>query len=169
MHLGDAIFGERKSMVEQEFKHDFQRTALKSTGSPPDRSGLERWMFPEKGLHLHIFHLEQVAPGVDIPAWKCLLISACPGLGWDRVNFPKKPGGDTARGWSKLAKQMGYSIPCAIMLGAEEGSWQGEGELGSGAAGHRHWAVRELPCVFPCFVYSSYQYCCCYCSLPPFC
>jgi len=35
----------------------------------------------------------------------------CPGFSWDRVNFHKK-----LVGLLKTANQMGYSIPCDVML-----------------------------------------------------
>jgi len=50
----------------------------------------------------------------------------CPGLSWDRVNFHKKWGGDTAgladQTWPKNPE---YSTPCALRLGSEWGSWLG--------------------------------------------
>jgi len=49
---------------------------------------------------------------------------ACPGFGQNRVNFHQKPGRDTARladpNWPN---KTGYSIPCAVMLSSEWGSW----------------------------------------------
>lgn len=38
-----------------------------------------------------------------------------PGFGWDRVNFRKKLGGDTA-GMSHPSWPRGFSIPCDVML-----------------------------------------------------
>jgi len=43
----------------------------------------------------------------------------CPGFGQDRVNFHQTPGRDTA-GWADPTwpNRVGYSIPCAVMLGS---------------------------------------------------
>ena len=61
----------------------------------------------------------------------------CAGFSWDRVNFYKKPGGDTASWLTQTGQTKGvfdisdvmlrYSIPCAVMLGLDGGSWPGGG------------------------------------------
>jgi len=48
-----------------------------------------------------------------------LSICACPGFGWDRVNFQKTLGGLTQ------TSQMGYSIPYDVMLSIEVGELAG--------------------------------------------
>jgi len=95
------------------------------------------------------------------------------GFGQDRVNFHQYPGRgtagqtDPAPTWPNRA---GYSIPCAVMVGA------GGGELGGGnspAAREGRVAVRfgrEQLCsvgsvLLVCFVYSPFLYRCCCCSL----
>jgi len=52
---------------------------------------------------------------------------SCPGFGQDRVNFHWNPGRDIA-GWADPTwpNTVGYSIPCAAMLGS------GGGERGGG-------------------------------------
>jgi len=42
----------------------------------------------------------------------------CPGFSWDRVNFYKKLVELTP-----TANQMGYSVPCDVMLSIQVGSW----------------------------------------------
>ena len=100
-----------------------------------------------------------------------LLMTSCPRLGQDRVNFHQKPGGDTAgQADPTWPNRAGYSIPCTIKMGS------GWGELGGGkavAAGERTVAaagesgsVRSAVCVvYSPYLYSPYLYCCCYCSL----
>jgi len=90
--------------------------------------------------------------------WRTLTTSSettCPGFGQHRVNFHRTPGKGTAGGadptWPNRA---GYSIPCAVMLGAAGGELGGGNSL---AARERTAAVREngsLGCAV-CVVFSS--------------
>jgi len=97
-----------------------------------------------------------------------LTFEVCPGFDQDRVNFHQKPGGDTARradpAWPK---RTGCSIPCAAMLGSGLGSVAegGRRSRGSGARTGRRGGESYSVHFTVCFVYSPYQYCCCYCSL----
>ena len=88
------------------------------------------------------------------------------GFSQDRVNFHQKPGGNTAgQAYPKWPNKTGYSIACVIILGS------GGGQVGGGKAvlpqdRTGHLAVRVALFIFSvCFIYSPYQYCCCYCFL----
>jgi len=79
----------------------------------------------------------------------------CPGFGWDRDNFHKKPGRLT-----QVVNQMGYSIPCDILLGIEVGKLAGNGNFATQEQAE-HQVVRKLHSVYP-----FYQHYCCYHLLP---
>ena len=88
--------------------------------------------------------------------------SFCPGFGWDRVNFHKKPGRDTAGPADPNWPNKGvFATMCPHGVAQHwGGSWLGGGELQLGSTlGIRRWA---LFCEFPC----SRQCYCCYCYLP---
>ena len=90
----------------------------------------------------------------------------CPGSSQDRVNFYKKPGGDTAgpadqTGQTKQGIRY-HMTSCLVLKGGA--GWE---EVNS-SSGER-WASGGERCSMHstvCFVYSSYQYYCCYCSFP---
>jgi len=97
----------------------------------------------------------------------CFFLTDCPGFGWDRVNFHKKPGGDTA-GLADPNWPDKWSIQYHV-----RSCWVWNGGAGRAREVSHCWGVRwasgserELPCIFPCFECFSYQYYCCYCSLP---
>jgi len=97
---------------------------------------------------------------------ECYLIQ-CPGFGQDRVNFHQNPGRGTAR-WADPTwpNRVGYSIPCAVMLGSG-GEELGGRELTRSSGGHSDGLVRENGSVghAVCVMFSPYLYRCCSCSL----
>ena len=91
--------------------------------------------------------------------------SRCPGFGQDRVNFsPEARRGHSQAGWPNLAKQNRIFDTMCRLAGCQLGSWPGKDGRGLGV----HGAPGGKICsgdFSVCFVYSPYQYCCCYCSL----
>jgi len=91
--------------------------------------------------------------------------SECPGFGWDRVNFHKKPGRNTAGladpDWPNKQGIQYHVTSCSV---------------GSGGAGweevnrcwRERWVLGDESCsVYSLvFLYSCYLYYCCYCPLP---
>jgi len=74
-------------------------------------------MYYKNVFHLHRYFI----------LYSYITIVSCPGFGQDRVNFHQKPRGDTAgQADTDWPNRIGYSIPCAAMLGS---SW---GKLGRG-------------------------------------
>jgi len=88
-------------------------------------------IFPYKGIFCKYFYNCQRQQQYKIKPEKQhdFILILCPGFSQDRVNFHQKPGADTARqadpNWPK---NPGYSVPCAIMLGAEAGICAPSGE-----------------------------------------
>ena len=81
------------------------------------------------------------------------LIQCCPGFGWDRVNFHKKPVRDTARqadpNWPNK-RGIWYPVPPGSVLSG--GSWPGRGQLHLGCTlGIGQW--ERVPLCIPLFLY----------------
>jgi len=67
------------------------------------------------------------------------LLLHCPGFSWDRVNFHKKPGADTAGKLTQTSTGHRVTPWCDIMLGSEWGSWLGGGESRLASALGTRW------------------------------
>jgi len=107
----------------------------------------EKWqpLWAKQGSDLH---------WVPLCCWWATLSWGLSGTG---LTFTRSQEGETA-GWLTQAGQRNGVFGT---IGYHAGFWLGElarGKLIAVQECTRHWAVTELPCVFPCFVCSFYQY-----------